>query len=355
MISGSPTTSYVPEIARNPPVSRYASRFTNPQGPDDERPTALEIVQDEEMLGMLEDKVILITGATSGIGIETARALKATGATIFITARDSEKGRKTVEDLLSGEEDKTKIQLLVVELGSLDSVRNAVKEFLRRSDRLNILINNAGIMGCPETKTVDGFERQFQTNHLSHFLLLNLLLPTLLSSSTPSFPSRCINVSSNGHHNGPATPPYAPTPGEYDPWIYYGASKTANIWMANQLSRLYAPRILGYSLMPGGIDTGLSKYVPEEMVAFLRSDETTSRWLKSPEQGAATTVWAALSKDLPKFRAGLYLSSCAVAGPLVEGIPYHEGWKSWAYDKEREERLWKDSLAMVGIKDGIVE
>ena len=150
-------------------------------GPGDGQPTALQIVQDNKLEGKLGDKVILVTGTSSGIGIETVRALKATGAKIYATTRNLDKGRTALGDIL----EPGQVELLVLDTNSIDSVRQCAQDFLSRKSQLNILINNAGIVATPGlTLSPDGFETQFATNHLGHFLLFQLLKPMLLASST---------------------------------------------------------------------------------------------------------------------------------------------------------------------------
>ncbi|PNP59979.1 hypothetical protein THARTR1_00003 [Trichoderma harzianum] len=180
-------------------TSRYAEAHAKQHGPGDERPTALQIVKDEQREGNMADKVVFITGCSSGLGVETARAMKATGATVFVTARNLEKAKEALGDILSGD----RIHLFKLDLESFDSVRSCVNEFKSMSNSLNIIIENAGIRHVPFGRTSDGFEKHWGTNHLSHFLLLELLRPMLLASSAPEFCSRAIIVSSTAHRNAP--------------------------------------------------------------------------------------------------------------------------------------------------------
>ena len=299
--------------------SRYAAVHQNSKGPGDARPTALNIINDEGLHGKLTDKVFLVTGCSSGIGVETAKALNTTGAKLFLGVRDTTKGQAALSDILKPGH----VELLKMDLSSLDSVRTAAEEFKSKSKTLNILINNAGVMATPEGKTVDGFETQFGTNHLSHFLLFQLLKPTLLSSSTPTFNSRVVCVSSSGHRGGGIQfDNYNFERGDYSPWAAYGQSKTANIYMANEIERRYGAKGLhGLSLMPGGIKTGLQVHVEDQLAAAM---EAAKDMMKSPEQGAATTVYGALSKEW-EGRGGRYLEDCQEAaqvqsiGPTVSG------------------------------------
>lgn len=218
-------------------MSRYAEAHKQPKGPGDARPTAMQIVEDEGLVGKLSDKVFLVTGVSSGIGIETMRALYATGGHVFGTVRNVEKGQKAVDDVKSRTKSGGKITLIEMDNESLASVRAAAESFLKQSKQLNILVNNAGVMATPEGKTKDGFETQFGVNHLAHFLLFQLLKPTLLASSSAEFPSRVVSVSSFGHRYGPVRfHDYNFTEKDsYDPNLSYGQSKTTNIWLANEI------------------------------------------------------------------------------------------------------------------------
>ncbi|KAL8689679.1 MAG: hypothetical protein Q9218_004709 [Villophora microphyllina] len=331
--------------------SRYATVHKTPGGPGDARPTALDIVRDEGLEGKLSDKVVLITGCSSGIGIETAKAIAATGAKVFCTARDLKKGESALSSILQS----GRVELIKMDLNSLDSVRSAAKDVLTKTETLNVLINNAGIMATPTLeKTSDGFESQFGTNHLAHFLLFQLLKPTLLASSTPNFNSRVINLSSSGHRAGPVQIGNYnfEKEGTYSPWAAYGSSKTANIYMANEIERRYVSRGLhGLSVMPGGIRTGLQSNVPDSVKASWDEDLEVKNSMKSPEQGAATSVYAALSKDW-EGRGGRYLEDCAEAPPVVKrGGATAVGYATYAYDDEDARKLWEDSCEMVGVED----
>lgn len=205
---------------------RYVEAHKNPKGPGDARPTALQIIEDEKREGTLSDKVVLITGCSSGLGVETARALKATGATLFLTARNLEKAKTALGDILDG----GRVILLKLDLESLDSVRACADEFLSRSQTLNILIANAGVRLVPEGRTIDGFEVHLATNHLSHFLLFELLKPTLLRSSTPDFHSRVVAVSSTAHRTEPLNfNDLNFEKRKYNGPAAYGQSKLANV------------------------------------------------------------------------------------------------------------------------------
>lgn len=333
-------------LAASSMSSRYAAAHKEPQGFGDSRPTALGIVKDEGLQGKLGDKVAIITGCSSGIGIETARALNATGCKLFLGVRDTAKGQSALGDIL----EPGRVELLKMDLNSLDSVRAAAAEFLHKSKTLNILINNAGVMATPEGKTEDGFETQFGTCHVAHFLLFQLLKSTLLASSSPDFNSRVVALSSSGHRGGGVrSDDYNFEKGNYSPWAAYGQAKTANIYMANEIDRRYGAKGLhGLSVMPGGIMTGLQKHVPG--LAEMTKQEAVRKMMKSPEQGAATTVYAALSKEW-EGRGGKYLEDCGEAELTASTDALSKGYAPHAYDEKAEKKLWTDSLKFVGLKD----
>ena len=202
----------------------------------------------------------------------------------------------------------------------------------------------------------DGYEMQLATNYLGHWLLFWLLRGTMLKSAkeSPGFASRLVNVSSSGHHGGATKLEDINLEGEgvYKGNVGYGNSKTAQIWMANEVERKYGGKGLhAWSLMPGGIATGLQVHWSEEQRKAMATDPNMLPFMKSPEQGAATTVLAAVSKEL-EGKGGRYLENCAEAEP-TPGPEMHGkmGYKEWAYDEEREGLLWKKTIAMLGLKD----
>ena len=331
-------------------MSRYAAVHANPQGPGDARPTALRIVKDEDLIGKFTDKVILITGGNSGIGLETAKVLHATGATICITARDSDKIEKAIEEIKAWPEAKSDAPVYGIEmsLDSFTSVRAGAKEFLEKEKKLNVLIFNAGTMATPEGRTEDGFETQFGTNHLGHFLFFQLLKPALSGASTPSFQSRVISLSSKGHRLSPVRfDDYNFEKEPYNPWLAYAQSKTANILFATELERRYGDQgIHALSVHPGSIHTNLTRHID---LKSLNLPEEMALYLKNPEQGAATTVYAAVSKDW-EGKGRKYLSNCAEEPPLEKGADPSSvvsGYAGWIYNEESEKRLWDESLKMV--------
>lgn len=344
-------------------INRYEQEHISPKGPGDARPTAQQIIQYNKLEGSWNDKVILITGCSSGIGIETAKALASTGATLFLTARNLDKAREALKDLLAADSNSNnspKIHLLKLDLKSLASVRDCVNTFLDKSSKLNILINNAGIRHVPFSKTVDGFESHFAVNHLSHFLLTRLLLPTLQASSSPDFASRVIAVSSTAHRNIPMDlhdlnfdrRPYTLEGG-------YGQSKLANVYMATEIERRYGhsptSAVHAFAAHPGGIRTGLQQGEngggAKEILKwyYIRNLRRVFNIFKSPEQGAATSVYAAVDKDL-EGQGGYYLEDCGVSKPVKKGWGLIDpGYVAWAYDEEKAKQLWEISDQMVGL------
>ncbi|KAJ5803138.1 dehydrogenase with different specificitie [Penicillium pulvis] len=323
--------------------SKYTKVHQSPKGPGDARPTALQIIKDAGREDALTDKVILITGCSSGLGIETARALYVTGATLYLTARDLEKAKSALGEIVAS----PRVHLLHLDLNSLASVRASAKEFLSKSDTLNILIANAGVMACPEGQTADGFETQFGTNHLAHFLLFNLLKSRLLSSSTPAFNSRVIIVASSAHRVSSVHFDNLSLEGEYEPWKAYGQSKTANVWTANEIERRYGAQGLhAFSLHPGAIATELLRHVSDEQKADWEKNDFLKNYWKSPEQGAATAVWGAVAKEL-EGTGGKYLDDCQIAPPADPAQRHGPGYAAWAYSPEMEARLWAKTLDLL--------
>ena len=329
--------------------NRYTAAHQNPNGPGDARPTALQIVQDNDLIGKWSGKVAFVTGASSGIGIPTALALKATGAHVFAAVRDLQKGKEALGSAL----EPGSLDLIHLDLNSFASVRACAAEFLSKSSTLNLLVNNAGIMATPEGRTADGHELQFGTNHLAHFLLFQLLKPALLSAATPELASRVVNVSSVGHRGGGVHLDNLKLEGIYDPWVSYGQAKTANIYMANELERRYASQNLhAFSLHPGGIWTGLQVHV-QDAVKQWKAIPGIEKGMKSAEQGAATTLWAAVDKEL-EGKGGLFLEECRVGEPVKPealGNLAAGGYAAHAYDEEKEKELWKVSCELVGVED----
>ncbi|RHZ44171.1 putative short-chain dehydrogenase/reductase [Aspergillus thermomutatus] len=330
-------------ISRNPfqLSGRYADRnkWEVLNGPGDSRATGEQIIHDEGLVNAWGDRVVLITGVSSGIGVETARVMALTGATVYGTARNIEKAKEALGSLL----DTGRVHLLYMDQTDFSSVRACADSLRKQSNKLNVMINNAAVMNTPEGRTKDGFELQFGTNHLSHFLLFWCLKDLLLQSSTPSFHSRVVNVASAGHRYGPVQLDNINFKGNYNGWLAYGSSKTANIYMATQIERLYGSQGLhGYSVHPGAfVSPNLQKHSQAEVDAIL-NDEKARKYMTSLAQACATSIYGATSSEL-EGRGGLYLEGASVAVHACppDGDALEYGYGSWAFDKEKEERLWE--------------
>ncbi|ETS03668.1 NAD(P)-binding protein [Trichoderma reesei RUT C-30] len=346
-------------------MDRYAVAHASRNGPGDARPTALQIVQDELQYGdksssSLSELTIVITGATSGIGYETAQALYATGAKLFITARDTAKARQAIDRIVSSISPVNgrryqEIEVVCMDMDSLASMRHAAGEILTRAKTINVLINNAGIAEISLEHTKDGLERNWGVNYIAHFLLTHLLLPRLEASSSPVRRSRIVNLSTTGHRLFPThleDPNFEKTP--YEPMSAYATSKLALIYHANYLDRHFSDRgIRAVSVHPGTIRTPmLDKY------DALRSEKVDlppayAEELKSAEQGAATTVFAAIAACL-EDKGGVYLENCTYGKEAAEDLgPMDGGYAAFAFDEEVEERLWKDTCKLLGVSEAL--
>ncbi|EXK27040.1 oxidoreductase [Fusarium oxysporum f. sp. melonis 26406] len=324
-------------------TTKYTSVHESPNGPGDARPTASQIIDDYNLEGELSGKTVLVTGCSSGIGVETARAIYRTGATLYLTARDVDKAKTVLPDLV----DTSRVHFLHLDLNSLESVRGFAENFKSKSTQLHILIENAGVMACPEGRTVDGFETQFGINHLAHFLLFYLLKDTLLNSSTPAFNSRVVILSSCAHQAGSVHLNNLSLEGGYEPWKSYGQSKTANLWTAREIEKRFgASGIHSWAVHPGSIATELQRHVSDELKQKWADDKEGAKLWKSTEQGAATTVLAAVSPEL-EGKGGLYLEDTQVAKPPARGM---FGVADWAYDEDGPSKLWAKSLELLKLQ-----
>jgi NAD(P)-dependent dehydrogenase (short-subunit alcohol dehydrogenase family) len=287
----------------------------------------------------LSGRIAVVTGASTGIGLETARALASAGAHVVLAGRDAARIKtavSTVRDQVPGAE----LEAGSLDLASLDSVRAFAQWYSETHDRLHLLINNAGVMYTPRERTVEGFEMQFGTNHVGHFLLTNLLVPMLLADP----PSRIVNLSSGGHRGSDIVwddPNYERR--EYDKFSAYGQSKTANILFSVELDRRLADRgVHAYAVHPGMIATELGRQMTKDDFAQMveRAKHAPSGGLpprKTIEQGAATSVWAATAPELDE-QGGTYLADTEVT----------DEYAPWARDPESAARLWTLTEDLVG-------
>ncbi|KAJ5728921.1 uncharacterized protein N7483_003429 [Penicillium malachiteum] len=331
--------------------SPYAEVHRDPQGAGDARPTALQIIKDEGLKGKLIGKVIVIAGATSGIGVETARALSATGATLFLPARNLAKANKSLAGILAP----GKFSLIPLDLDSFRSIRAGADQILSASNgQVNLLINSAGVMGVPECNlTEDGIESQFSGNYLGFFLLFQLLKESLLASVTPDFSSRVVIVASSAHRAGklPASDNYNFEKTAYSHETAYNNSKLAAVYLANKIERLYGSQGLhATSLHPGAINTNISRHLSHEAFEAIITNPYVLKILKSPAQGAATTVWAAIGKEWEK-KGGKYLEDVKEADRGEDdGQTFGAGWVEQTYDPKKEDCLWIDSLKLARLE-----
>jgi NAD(P)-dependent dehydrogenase (short-subunit alcohol dehydrogenase family) len=285
----------------------------------------------------LRGTVALVTGATSGLGRETARALAAVGARVILAGRNDEKLAAAAREI-TGSIPGATVEVGHLDLTSLQQVRDYAVDFLAANDRLTLLINNAGVMATPFEHTADGFELQFGTNHVGHFLLTCLLAPALLRDP----PSRIVNLSSGGHvasdvlWDDPNFERHA-----YDPFISYGQSKTANILFTVELERRLSPRgVHAYAVHPGLVGTELGRYMTPVVLAQLMEKAKQGGGMptrKSLAQGAATTVWAATAPGIESL-GGSYLADCHVSD-------HHA---AWAVAPDAAARLWALTEELVG-------
>jgi len=304
-----------------------------------------ESTTDEVIAGIdLSGKRAIVTGASGGLGAEAARALASAGAEVVLTARDLPKAREVLDGIRSSTGNE-KLAVMELSLDSQESVRSFAAAFLEKYDSLNILLNNAGVMACPLQRTKEGYEYQFATNHLGHFLLTCLLVPALKKGA----PARVVNVSSGGHRFGPVDfDDIQFERREYDKFLSYGQAKTANVLFSVELDRrLKDSGVRSNALHPGAILTDLGRYMTQEDLERLMSMAPSGGLqFKSVEAGAATSTWAASAPELAEV-GGTYLEDCQVSGPegTVEGVAGHQ---AWATDPEAAKRLWTVSEELVG-------
>ena len=301
----------------------------------------------------LSGRRFVVTGASSGLGEETTRALASKGATVSMLARSRERSEAAAERIrerVAG----AKLEICDVDLADLASIRAFADGYLADHDAIDVLINNAGVMCCPLSRTADGFEMQFGTNHLGHFLLTGCLLPAILRGQSP----RIVNLSSAGHSISNVDlddPNYESS--DYDPWEAYGRSKTANVLFTVELARRLRDRgVLCFAVHPGAIMTELGRHLTQEtlnqMIEFTQSRQTSSADdaapnmpFKAVEAGAATQVWAATAPELATH-SGAYLGDCQLG---VEGEnPTFRGFVGYALDSAAAQRLWSLSEELVG-------
>ncbi|KAJ3124890.1 hypothetical protein HK100_011076, partial [Physocladia obscura] len=287
----------------------------------------------------LSSKTIVVTGANGGLGRETARVLAKHGARVILACRNVTSAQETVDAFQAEGIDTAKVHVQKLDVGDFASVRAFAADYARREWPLHVLVNNAAIMALRDrTLAGDGNELQFQTNHLGHFLLTNLLAPVLRASA----PARVVCVSSSAHRRGAVRFDDPAFDSGYDRWLAYAQAKTANILFALQLNKLLAAKgVEAFALHPGGIMTHLQEHVSEEekiAMGWITADGSLHPIFKTIPQGASTHLVAALSPDL-SGKGGAYLEDCQIAQP-----------SDWAKDPVQAEKLWALSEEKVGQK-----
>lgn len=303
---------------------------------------------DEVLAGLdLSGHVSVVTGASGGLGFESARALAARGARVVLASRDAAKNRAAANRIREASGRPDAADEVVLELADLASARAAADAITRRYPVLHSVIANAGVMAVPQGVTADGFETHFGVNHLGHFVFVTRLLPSLVAGA----PSRVVVLSSVGHRwadvdlNDPNL-----LSGRYRKFRAYGASKTANALFAVGLDARHRDQgVRAFAVHPGGIQTELGRYMSdadrERLHAGAAAASGTASVWKTTAQGAATSVWAAASPELNDL-GGLYLEDCSIAA--VEPAEAYRGVASFATDPRRATALWTLSERLVG-------
>jgi NAD(P)-dependent dehydrogenase (short-subunit alcohol dehydrogenase family) len=311
-----------------------------------------ESTTDEVLEGVsLTGKRILVTGASAGLGVETARTLAAHGAQVVGAARDLAKARTATAVVREQAAHGGGLELVELDLASLDSVRRCADALNADGRPFDVIICNAGVMATPKGQTADGFETQFGTNHLGHFVLVNRIASLLKSGG-----GRLVNLSSLGHRFSDVNledPNFEHTP--YTEFGAYGRSKTANVLFAVEFDRRHRGRgVRAAAVHPGGIQTELGRHMTPEIRAAMmaRINESQAKTgaaaftYKTIPQGAATSVWAAIVAD-GEAVGGRYCEDCHVA-QIEDNPDVRGGVMSYALDPEHARALWAKSEAMVG-------
>jgi NAD(P)-dependent dehydrogenase (short-subunit alcohol dehydrogenase family) len=298
----------------------------------------------------LRGKRVLVTGVSAGLGVETARALVAHGADVVGAARDLSKAKAATAGVRAAAKQGGGLELFELDLASIDSVRVCANALVDNGEPFDLVIANAGVMACPYGKTTEGFETQFGTNHLGHFVLVNRI------ASLMKLGSRLVNLSSAGHRYSDVDlddPNFERTP--YDPWAAYGRSKTANILFAVEFDRRKKGNgIRATAVHPGGIETELARHLGEGGIrqrlehinAQARAAGEPEIKLKTVPEGAATSVWAGAVAAADEV-GGRYCEDCHVA-EIEPDAAKRAGVRPYALNPETAKALWAKSEEMVG-------
>lgn len=299
----------------------------------------------------LSGKRVLITGVSAGLGVETARALVAHGASVVGAARDLGKARDATAPVRAALKPGATFDLVELDLASLKSIRAAADHLVKQGKPFDVVIANAGVMATPKGQTADGFETQFGTNHLGHFVFVNRVASLIKPGG------RVVALSSAGHRFAEVDlddPNFERTP--YAPFVAYGRSKTANALFAVEFDRRHKTRgVRATAVHPGGIQTELGRHMTPELIQQMMTSINQARpagappfQFKTVPQGAATTVWAGFVADADAV-GGRYCEDCHVAH--VNPDPNtRDGVRPYAIDAGRAKALWAKSEEMVGEK-----
>tara|TARA_X000000368_G_scaffold336101_1_gene273691 strand:+ start:317 stop:1294 length:978 start_codon:yes stop_codon:yes gene_type:complete len=303
-----------------------------------------EIIKDIDLTG----KIAVITGGYSGIGLETTKGLVNAGAEVFIPAKRTSLAAENLQGVVAKE------KIIEMDLSDLNSVKSFTDSFKEFNNRLDLLINNAGIMACPETRIGKNWESQFAINHIGHFLLTKELIPMMSNTEGARF----VSLSSSAHSLTPILwDDIHFENNKYDKWMAYGQSKTASSLIAIEFNnRMRDKGISGFSVHPGGIMTPLQRHLEnEEMVAlgWLKDDGSPSdlakNFFKTPSQGASTTLWCATSPKL-KDVGGVFCEDCDIAkkkSEVDESLQRYFGVADWAVDTNEASKLWEATENML--------
>ena len=297
----------------------------------------------------LNGKTAVVTGGYSGIGLETSRALAEAGARVVAPARRKDIAIKELDGIVN------KDDVVEMDLADPNSVQQFVDDFTEKVSSLDILINNAGVMACPEMRTSQGWELQFAVNQIGHYVLTKGLLPLMQKADG----ARLVTLSSTGHKiSGIRWDDIHFNTSDYDKWAAYGQSKTAGSLLAVEVDkRMQNSGIRAFGVHPGGIMTPLQRHLEtEEMVAlgWMNEDgeptERVAKMFKSPTQGASTSLWAATSPQLDGI-GGVYCENCDVAKRQDDSDKNARfiGVADWAVDSEEASRLWDETERMLSL------
>ncbi|MEM9610232.1 MAG: SDR family NAD(P)-dependent oxidoreductase [Actinomycetota bacterium] len=304
--------------------------------------TPADVLGDTDLTGRLA----VITGGYSGLGLETTRAIAGSGADVVVPARRPDAAAEAIAELgeLPGA-----ITVGRLDLADLASVAAFADTLLRDGRPIDLLINNAAIMACPETRVGPGWEAQFATNHLGHFALANRIWPLVADGG-----GRVVALSSTGHKASAIRWDDVMFEQGYEKWTAYGQAKTANALFAVGLDLRGEPHgVRAFAVHPGGIMTPLQRHLPqEEMIerGWVDAEGNVNELFKSPEQGASTTVWAATSSQLDGM-GGVYCEDCDISNPTDPESPFARflGVDAHAIDHDEADRLWALSAELTEV------